>query len=164
MDTWFIGVDPGLYGYIALLNPDFELELKSNPTIDNDYDPAMIVKTLQELKASARGRRVVACIERVQAFPKIGVVTNCKQFYCAGIFHTAFHALQIPFTIVRSVEWKKKVLKGYPTKQKSSSVIFVDQRFPELELTRERKKDQDNIADAVCIALYSRYQHLGVEL
>ena len=163
METAYIGIDPGLYGYIAWLKPELGLELTPNPTIDKNYDPAMIAKTLRDIRDKTKGR-VVACMERVQAFPKIGVITNCKQFYCAGVFHSAFHCLGIPFTIVRSQEWKKKILKGFP-KDKQASVVYVNDLFPDLELTEDfTKKQQHNVADAICIALYGRYQNLGVEI
>ncbi|HEC64987.1 MAG TPA: hypothetical protein ENI23_06830 [bacterium] len=162
MNTYFLGVDPGLYGYIGLLGPDFRLELIPNPTIDKNYDPAMIAKTLKKLKNKSKGN-LVACIERVQAFPKIGIVSNTKQFYCAGIFHSAFHCLDIPFMVIRAQEWKKKILKGLP-KGKQASVVFINNRFPALRLTElYTKKQQDNVADALCLALFGRYQHLGIE-
>lgn len=162
MDTYFLGVDPGLYGYIVWIDPDFRLQLIPIPTIDKDYDPAMIAKTLKDLKNQSEGN-LVACIERVQAFPKIGIMGNVKPFYCAGVFHSAFHCLGIPYVVVRSQEWKKKILKGLP-KGKQASVVFINNRFPDIKLTELfGKKQQDNVADALCLALFGRYQHLGIE-
>lgn len=175
----FIGIDPGLDGFICWFDDaDHKILFQKTPTMPakkkgRDYDGEALAGVIRELKTWFPAQEFFAAIERVSIFPikrKPGeggkenfgnsMGSNAKQFYCSGLFHGTFFALGIPFVEAHSQTWKADILKG-TTKDKSAAIAYVQKRFPSLGISRMLVKDRHNLADAICIGLYGEKIHGG---
>jgi hypothetical protein len=155
----YVGIDPGFKGAISAINSEGDLIcLHDMPVISdgrkNHYNAAMMVDILRKLSLEGK---LHAMLERSQAMPGQGVTSMMKIGIGYGVWLGIFAGLEIPFSTVRPHEWVRKILSGLPGKGKERSVLWVQQNFPEAELTPGRcRKPKDGRADAICLAKYAQ--------
>lgn len=152
-----LGIDPGLSGAMALLDPRGSGEL-----LDAWDLPVLAVGRKRELDEQAINRQlrslrdqhpILAVIEDVHAMPKQGVSSSFRFGYGYGVLRGALAALEIPYELVTPQRWKRSVLTGLP-KEKDAARAFVRRRWPEKADVFARVKDHGR-ADATCIALWA---------
>jgi crossover junction endodeoxyribonuclease RuvC len=152
-----IGIDPGLSGAAAIVDAAGALVAgHDTPTltlrvargIRHDYDVPGMCALLQ----SCVGQHVHVVIEASQAMPGQGTrstwTTGCGYRLWLGILA----ALQVPYTTVRPVVWKKTLSLG---KDKEAARLRAQQLFPGADL--RRKKDHGR-AEALLLAWYGQQQ------
>lgn len=148
-----LGVDIGLNGGIAVLNIEpnsiaTAIIAARMPVVGKDIDVQYFIGEIPNWKLD------LCVIERVQSMPKQGIVGAVNYGKMAGMFEGMIAALRVPYRLVGPREWKKVVLKG-TKKKKADAINHCKHYYPDTPLKSPRaKKDQDGIADAICIAEY----------
>jgi hypothetical protein len=146
----YVGIDPGKQGAVAEMGND-------DIFVWGQAEPVRDLIQLQ-IEVDCRMNKALVVIEKMTPYApsKTAIGSIMYQF---GEIVGACKALKLPYIIVRPQEWKKEILKGMDWKKnKRCSVDYVLARYPELSLRRTDrcKKDDDNMADAVCLAEYGR--------
>lgn len=150
--TTIVGIDPGLYGAIAKIDPEAHtLELFSMPILT--FTKTKTKTYVDEVKLGA-----ILCddsilrlyLEEVSSMPGEGSVSAFTFGRAYGTIKGACGALQIPISDIRPAVWKK-VLK-VPA-DKDAARFRASQLFPQCAKAWERK-NQDGIAEAALIAFY----------
>src|SRR5262249_12814043 len=148
-----IGIDPGLAGALALLTDNGALvalhdtpvlTLSSSRGTKREYD----VPGLVTLLAPYAGFQAHVMLEASQAMPGQGVRSMWVTGYGYGIWIGLLAALQMPYTTVRPVAWKKALGLG---KDKEQARLRAMQLFPTADL--RHKKDHGR-AEALLLAWY----------
>lgn len=138
-----LGVDPGLSGALCVIESDdlHVVDVMDMPVIGKELDYGLLYIFLEDWRPKR------AIIERAQAMPKQGVVGMFNYGYLYGELNGVMKALRVSYDRVTPQAWKKTQLVGMP-KGKVSSVIRVNQLYPELKL----RKTQHGRADCILIA------------
>ena len=131
-----LGVDPGLAGAVAVLDPAGAfVAVHDTPTLTlrvargtrHDYD----VPGMAALLAPYAGAGLHVIIEASQAMPGQGVRSTFSTGYGYGLWVGILAALQVPYTPVRPVIWKKAFGLG---KDKEQAWLRAQQLFPSADL------------------------------
>jgi len=96
--------------------------------------------------------------------PKQGIVSAFNFGKGVGYLESMLKLLRMPYVEVRPQEWKKEVLKGIDwVGNKSASIAFCKQRYPEVSLLRSSRctRPCDGLSDALCLAEYGRLRYGG---
>lgn len=154
----FAGIDPGKDGAIAVLSTGGRMEGIKTPVINGkkkSYDLAGMVSIIDGIVAS--GEEMFFVIERQQAYPGQGGVSNFSTGHGFGLWIGILSAKKIPFQVVTPQGWKSSVLYG-TSKDKAAAIAWVKARYPSVSLraTARSRIDNDGLADAICIAEYAR--------
>jgi len=170
--TWYLGIDPGLRGALALLPPDGEcvactdtpiVHVKKGTTTRAQYAPGDMRGALVALLAKAtvangpeatEPAHVVAVIELVHALPGEGVRSVGTLMRGSGLWEGMCAGLGIAVRLVTPLAWKKHA--GLLRTKKGASRVVASTMFPTLDLG---PKSQTGRADAVLIAAYGRANH-----
>ncbi|MEK6833405.1 MAG: hypothetical protein AABY32_05135, partial [Nanoarchaeota archaeon] len=101
----------------------------------------------------------LAALEKVHAMPKQGVSSMFSFGFSTGQACGVLAALKIPIIRPTPQKWKKDILNGFPWKgDKNSSIAFIRQRFPDVDLKRTPRCSTFDTgkADAICLALFAK--------
>ena len=148
-----LGIDPGLGGALAVLADDGALlAVYDTPTLTlhvargarQEYDLPGMAALLRPYAGT--GAHVV--LEESQAMPGQGVRSRFTTGYGFGVWLGLLAALQMPYTRVRPVVWKKALALGT---DKEQARLRAQQRFPGADL--RRKKDHGR-AEALLLVWY----------
>lgn len=160
-----LGIDPGKTGAISLVTKTdkysaYAIEM---PMIGKGKGSTL---DIIEVEAFIKYASVdMICIEKVHAMPKQGVVSMFEFGKVYGSLLAIATLTKVPLIIVTPQEWKRVILMSYDKKDKYSSVKYCKNIFPQTSLRRTDKsyKDDHNIADAICIAMYGikDYEKIG---
>ncbi len=146
--NYYIGIDPGKAGGIAVISQDLSYSFAWR--YPGDLDLAMdllynIHITRKEVK--------LAAVEQVHSMPNMGVV-GCFKFggnYYAWL--AGLSMLKIPYITVTSRKWQKAMLDAGTGETKEKSLSMARRLFPEIDM--KYKKD-DGMADALHLARWAR--------
>lgn len=117
------------------------IDIKSIAEFIKEFDPDKII------------------IEHAQPMPKQGVTSVFRYGEGFGMLQAICATLGYPYELVRPQRWKKDVLFGYDKKEKAGAILYVQRKFPFLDLlaTPRCKKPHDGMADAICLAEYGTF-------
>lgn len=153
---WFIGVDPGQKGAIALIND-------SAQAIDYVPMPGTvkgIVETVRGFQRTATGAEASLSLvtELAQVMPKQGAVSAFTYGRGFGAIEVVAMCLGIPYHEVRPAIWKKAMkVKA----DKETSIQECERLFPTVNLIMPRCRiKHDGVAEALLIAEWGRRQGL----
>ena len=169
----FVGIDPGIIGAVAALDPDYfgagiqfydmpTLEVKVGKRMKNVPDAYEMVRILENL---CGGQEVLVTIEKVNAMPDVGTgakmgATSAFSFgFGFGMWIGILAALKIPHQQVHPATWKAAVMSGM-SKEKDSSRQRAMQLYPMAAGQLARKKDHAR-GDALLIARWAWLTHGG---
>ncbi len=175
MDKTFIGLDPGIQGFITAMFPNGNYEFYS---IDENDDLAIhrILKSIKE-----RSWQVSAVLEDVHALFNASAKSTFNFGEIKGILKGLLIANEIPYTLVQPKTWQQEIwinqdmIVSYKTvlrgdkeiKQKvvdtkSTSINAARRLFPNIDLRKNErcKKIDDNKVDSLLIAEYGRRKNL----
>jgi len=158
---YFLGVDPGALGALAVINEDgvlvavhdmpFDL-VKIGKTNKKRINAEKIQKILSEMQSNLFGDQCCAWVEKVGARPGQGV-SSCFAFGEAyGLVRGVMAGLCIPTHTVAPAVWKKALRLG---SSKESSRLMAMEIWPEDARVFKRVKD-DGRAEAALLALYGK--------
>jgi len=167
-----IGIDPGAYGAIAVLDSDGcllvlddmpaltrrvkSVRTKSGDTKKTDIDVPGLMAMI-----TPYAYRAVAYLEQVHAFPKQGVVSawTLAQFYWTIVGVLA--ALRIPYTLVTPQRWQSYTMSDMDkVDTKKACLTRSLQLFPQYadRFRTVNGRHKDGITDALLIAWYGQQQ------
>lgn len=163
---FFLGVDPGLDGAIAIFNldnPD-RSEVFSMPTMTRNKRRVIDAQVLaHEVKLITLGRapcEILGIIENVHSRPRQAGAFNFG--LSTGIVHGILAAFNIDFVLVAPTAWKPALGLSLrpnetPSENKTRSRILAAKTFPHLAEAFSRVKD-DGRAEALLIATYQAWK------
>ncbi|SEQ01239.1 crossover junction endodeoxyribonuclease RuvC [Ectothiorhodospira magna] len=149
-----LGIDPGLTGAVAALDPHHRVELLEDlPTVARgggrvrrELDPAGLTHLLRPIAGDVR----LAVVEQVASRPGQGVASVFSLGHTAGAICGVLAALGIPMVLVPPTAWKKAA--GVPSgSDKGMSRTIAARLHPGIDLSRKR---DHNMADALLLARY----------
>lgn len=148
---YFIGIDPGKSGALAVIDDDGYVW---NTKTFNESDYSLVLKEV----ASAPNVRVV--LEHVGAMPGQGSVSMFNFGANFGFIKGLLAANNLPYELVRPQKWKRMFSC---TSDKNTSVDVAHRLFPNVDLRRTTRcsKPHDGIAEALLMAEYCRRTNLG---
>lgn len=150
--TYYIGVDPGRTGGIAILdNSGKYLGALPLPYVGDELDIPELVSVL-----SCYGYNdCKLAIESVGSRPGQGVSSMFRFGFGVGTLHGVFRTLGIAMTTVTPQKWQK-VSGGLNGGDKSHTAEWASRMFPtaELKASSRCKKPHEGIVDALGIAYW----------
>lgn len=153
MTMRFIGIDPGVSGAIAMLEPCgqtvagvrvIEASVRKMPSTERD---------LLDLLEVDVGPNSFACLEFVRAMPRMGVASMFKFGQGYGALRMALVAANIPFDEVTPQKWQK-AMQCRTGGDKNVSKRRAQELFPTIKVSHWN-------ADALLIAEYCRRLKAG---
>lgn len=175
MEKTYIGIDPGVIGFITAIFPNGNFEFYSIDEND-DLDLHRIFKSIKE-----RSWQVTAVLEDVHAIFGSSAKSTFNFGEIKGILKGLLVANEIPYTLVQPKEWQHEVwnnqdmIVSYKTviragkeiKQKvvdtkSTSINAARRLFPNIDLRKNDRcrKTDDNKVDSLLMAEYARRRNL----
>jgi len=169
--TLYMGVDPGVMGYLALLSTDGWTNFEAFPRKGGKLDLPELCNRVRNWGDRWRDQtlpfdRIVAVLEEVHAMPMQGVVSTFAFGRTFGRIEAALVAARIPLVLVRAHIWKREILtKDERDLKKDGSIIACERLFPAVQLPmlmagKNMGKVNHNAADALCLAEYGRRKGL----
>lgn len=154
----FLGIDPGLGGAFAIVDisggvcyaSPFSLLIENNKKVLDCKDLYLQITKFTSC--------INTCtIEQVHAMPKQGVVSTFSFGRGFGSLVCLLDVLYIPYQQVSAQRWKRKLF-GFttPDKQKSIEYAKTFEGGSKYLIPKGRKVEHDGVADAICMAQYSR--------
>lgn len=157
-----LGVDPGLDGAIAVINPDGRAEIFDIPTVGTNRREYNMQAILAEIVGPLRdrcqleGHEFVACMEAVHAMPKNGSQASFSLGIASGMYRMLFAALGISLELVPPQRWKSALNLSAKLGKDASRETALG-LFPSMADQLKRKKDHGR-AEALLIAEWKRRQ------
>ncbi len=149
-----LGVDPGITGALALLDPQGRVEMAEDlPSLQRgggrgrvrrEVDPAGLAHLLRPHAAHIR----LALVEAVASRPGQGVASVFSLGHSLGAIHGVLGALGVPVHPIAPSVWKKALGLGA---DKEEARAMAARLFPMIPLHR---KADHNMAEALLIARY----------
>jgi len=154
MNTWILGVDPGLSGAMAMLNAGavdvFDIPTTTrtvNKKEKRQIDPYQLSAWLEIQRPLIK----FAVVEQVGAMPGQGVTSAFNFGFTTGCIHGIIAACGIEIRTVPPQVWKRKY--GLLGQNKDASRGEASRRFPQFTHLWQLKK-HDGRAEAALLALY----------
>lgn len=153
MNKWYIGVDPGNNGGLALIKNDQAIEYERMPDIagiDTFFDNAVF---------AAKGDEI-ACIfeEHKGGGPQTNAHAHKSAGRYQGIIETLCCVHSVQMHMVTPQAWKKQLGAN---SDKQRSINLAERLFPKAKLLFPRcTKKHDGVAEALLIAEYGRRMNL----
>lgn len=144
-----IGIDPGKITTFAFISNN-----KSNITWKQaEIGTDNFITTIKDIKrqsAYSDGGKIF--IEYVHSMPTDSRKGAFQFGYSVGSLHSALKMEGLEYILILPQEWRKYT----NTHTKEDSIAYIKEKLPNISLlpTPKSKKDNHNIADALCIALY----------
>jgi len=144
--SYYMGIDPGLTGGIAVVGEDRSLVMSfAMPRTERD-----ILELIQE---HAEGTRAV--IEIVHAMPGNGVSSMFRFGENYGGLRMALISSKIPFVSIRPQDWQKSL--GIPRREENDTqTVWKNKLKARAQEMYPQSKVTLAIADAILIAEYCR--------
>jgi crossover junction endodeoxyribonuclease RuvC len=162
---FYISIDPGASGSIALLDEDKIVRIEDVPITPSIYgsgkelNAILLSDMISELLTITNGiDNCCVAIEQVSAMPNQGVSSTFKFGVSFGILKGLFAGLKIPTHYIKPTEWKTHF--GLVNKEKDASRTLVLQMYPSLSKDLKYKKSNGK-SDAILIGLYLRARNNG---
>lgn len=139
-DNFFIGIDPGINGALAVFCDDELISVYRTPFIagkkKKQYDFAGMASLLMGIRRLPAGGSFQACLEKVSSFPKQGV-TSCFSFGEGyGAWKGILAALRISYELVTPQRWQKGILIDLPGEGKQRATMFMKQYYPKVRIPK----------------------------
>lgn len=154
-----IGIDPGKITTFAFISNNKNNISWKQAEIGTDKF-IEVIKDIKRQSAYSDGGKIF--IEYVHSMPTDSRKGAFLFGYSVGSLHSALKMEGLEYNLISPQEWRKYT----DTHTKEDSINYIKNKLPNISLlaTERSKKDNHNIADALCIALYGYYliKELGV--
>lgn len=148
---FFMGIDPGKTGAVAVIGGDGFAEVW-------DY-PGELAEAGAMLRRICLDYQIALCaVEKVSSMPQQGIASTFTFGMNFGGWLMALGAIGTPHTLVTPRSWQKVCLDSGTGETKERSLSQARRLFPDVEL---HLKKHDGRADALNIARYAmrEYKH-----
>lgn len=152
MSSYYIGIDPGQKGAIAILKDSEPPEVHDIPLLpDNSIDSWKLYHLLPLM--DVQNDEIYCILEKAQSMPKQGV----KGVFTYGIGYgkilAALEINRIPFKEIHPTKWKKHFSLSSDKKQSASTCMSL---FPGVPLYGPQGGLKDGRAEALLMAFYAK--------
>ena len=152
----FMGIDPGAFGAVAILDKDSrELVIIDMPTLKVKRGPRVVNQVDAHMLAEAVRPHVTgnekALLEKTWAMPGQGVSSTYAFGRAGGIVEGVLAGLSVPFQLIPPATWTKS-MRTFGGKDGSRQ--RAQELFPDYAHLFARKKD-DGRAEAALLACYA---------
>ena len=160
---FFLGIDPGLTGGVAVIDEDKTVILLEKtpvawagrgPTRKHIYCIDAMYAALDTIVKGCSPANLTVCIELQHAFPGQGVVSTGTTMYGYGIWIGLLHAVGLTYTEVKPRAWK--TFYGLLKAEKVASVALAQLMFPGI---RHLQASEHGLADALLLAGYGSKEY-----
>jgi crossover junction endodeoxyribonuclease RuvC len=168
----WLGIDPGLDGAVALVQPDGSVRFWDTPFVEVEgkaktkagnakvrtlYDRAAMASIIASANLIAQDGIQGAVIESVHSMPKQGVASSFKFGMGFGIWLGILAAKMLPHDLVDPRRWTRALLADMP-KGDEAAVVRAGELYPAVssELRTPRGRLLLGRADALLLAHYAR--------
>jgi hypothetical protein len=151
-----IGIDPGRFGCIAILDPEVGLILHDMPMAGKEYDPAAFVQLMRPYAGRAR-----AAVEAQFGHQHESGKAARTAGFGMGMLQTGLLALDIAVEVVQPAVWVRQAPGGNLTgTEKMGHMLRARQLWPEhaAKFTGAESGKASGRADAALIAEWRRRQ------
>ena len=148
----YIGIDPGKSGSVSLIANEL-VHVCPTPLCEKEYDVAKMYEMLDDIKNDS-----FCIIERAQAMPGQGTVSMFTFGKGYGLWLMALAACKIPFQVIHSRVWTRKMLDGAPGEGKERAYLVARRLFPNWD---PKLKKEHEYADSILLAEYGRRLNIG---
>ena len=140
----WIGIDPGEKGALGFIS--------TGVTNVIPFDPSVYIITLKSFK---NADDCICCIEDVHSLPREGVTSAHRFGRTIGWLYGVLDTIGIPYQPIKPQRWKAEF--GLNS-DKVQSVEVCKRLFPDISLlrTERSRKEDDNLAEAMLMALYAK--------
>ena len=159
--NYYIGIDPGKKGAITIIDLEGNY-IESYPfeELNDNIDQIGIASFLKKYSSCCKH----AILEDVHAVFGSSAAGTFSFGWCKGFLEGVLSSLCIPYTLVSPRLWQKEMWIGTRIrgKNKEISIATAKKLFPSVDLRRSVrcKKDDDNIADSLLLAMYGARKRL----
>ncbi len=160
-----IGIDPGLKGFICVLDGDGNiLDFYKTPILNGDkkeYNIPELVNIFELIKEKYNDEKINIILERATIIPISGSKSVASTFFCNGIFQGVLSSLKLSYQVVSAKAWQKKIFEFMNRKDtKQASILYCSRKYPNYDFraTDRSKNTSNDKTDACCIANYSILQ------
>ena len=161
-NKYYIGIDPGINGGLTCMNDNGVIKEKIiMPTTKvgtkNRLDSKAITKWFRSISTEGEVRMVG--LEEQRPMHKQGVTSTFTTGRGYGILEGIVTALDLPYEIIRPVDWQREMFKGKPKgNTKMYSKEIAQQLFPGEEFKKSDRCTNlhDGLTDSTLIAEYIR--------
>jgi crossover junction endodeoxyribonuclease RuvC len=154
--THILGIDPGLSGAMALLDPEGLVQhvwdMPVLRSLRGGRGSLDLAELNMMLRGIARDRNLFAVLEDVASMPKQGVVSTFTFGKTAGAIEGLLVGNRISYEKIRPTQWKRAM--GLSA-DKDSVIEAASRSWPGAREFWLRKKDHGR-AEAALLALYGR--------
>lgn len=158
----FLGIDPGLGGAFAIVDNSGGVRYASPFSLTAENNKKVLDCKKLYLDITQFTSRIHSCaIEQVHAMPRQGVVSTFSFGRGFGSLVCLLDVLYIPFEQVTAQKWKKHLF-GFTTSDKKKSIEYAKslEGGSKYLIPPGKKVEHDGVADAICLAEYSRLTNL----
>jgi hypothetical protein len=159
--TCVIGIDPGKSGAIAAIYHDCPnmprvidmptYEIRDGKSKKRHLDRKRIIQVIRDLAAMDN---TIVILEKQQAYPNQGAVSNYSTGFGYAVILTALDSLALPYEEVHPKTWQKHF--SIREKTKGQSCEKAANLFPKAELRGPKGAALDGRSDALLMAEYMR--------
>lgn len=165
MQCFYVGIDPGLNGGIAVISKMGNMEYCSAMPVlgtgKKTYDLRYIKQVLEKYRTYGN---INVMIERQQPMRKLGVKQGVVATFTTGVGFGQLVGLccglGLQYGLVPAQRWQKSMLDGFSGKlgTKDRSKMAASARWPDFDFVKSTRarKCHDGMCDAALIAEYSR--------
>jgi len=152
VSNYFIGIDPGTTGALALASKDKAAYVLDMPTrIINKKTRLDEHELLRLVKRFKLAGATHCFLERAQAAPGQSAPAMFSYGQCYGSIRMALVSAQVPFTEISPALWKRGLSLTGGRENKMQSLEMARALYPEMEEYLKRQKDNGR-AEALLIA------------
>jgi hypothetical protein len=165
--SYVVGIDPGLFGAMAVLSEAGELKLLIDMPIYH-YTKGESEKYEYDIKAICKelmffNNEYTIFLEKMQSMPPgFRVQASFGLEKCEGIFEGMLTMRKLKYELVLPKDWQKIFgITGAKGDKKSQSFQIASRLFPTAELVTPKGRKIDGRADALLIAEFGRRKLYG---
>jgi hypothetical protein len=147
----YLGLDPGKHGAVAVICGETH-EIHDMPLMREGKKEHIDLVRLFEIISGVGA--ATACLEKQQAYPNQGSVSNFSTGYGYGALRMGLVATKMSFEEVHPKTWQKYF--GISKDTKGQSCAIAGRLFPGASLYGPKGASKDGRADALLLAEYIR--------
>lgn len=167
----YVGIDIGLKGAIAIIDPNGEVTTVQMPVIKDQLDLAELYSILDSLTIITTSPQNITVV-----FEKLGVIFGSSKATAfsmgsqLGAMEMLCVSKSVPYTKVPAKQWQKDMFMGIneitnskgKRDTKAMALLAIKRLFPGMKLTfgERATKPHDGLVDAVLMAEWARRNNL----
>ena len=149
LEPWYIGIDPGKSGAMAVIGTDINLY---------DFDLDLYIEILKDIKDLDSSIPIYVGVEKVHSMPNQGVSSTFTFGQRLGEIEGVLKAIGFKYELIPPQVWQKSC--GIPPKSDKKAIAdIISTKFPSANLMGPRGGLKDGRSDSLGIAYYIKQKY-----